>query len=133
MGETKKIILCVDDEKIVLDSLRSQLSRHFGKQFEYEFAESGMEALEILEDFQSENVDILVIVSDWLMPNMKGDELLLEVHKRFPNIRKVMLTGQADKDALTNVSNQIEDLKVLSKPWKEEDIIHAIKQGFKKA
>lgn len=132
MDETKKIILCVDDEKIVLDSLRSQLSRHFGKQFEYEFAESGMEALEILEEFQSENVDILVIVSDWLMPNMKGDELLLEVHKRFPNIRKVMLTGQADKNALINVSSKIEDLEVLSKPWKEEDIIHAIQQGFKK-
>jgi CheY-like chemotaxis protein len=127
---SKKLILCVDDEKIVLDSLQAQLSRSLGKQFDYEFAESGEEALEILDEFSSDNVDILVIVSDWLMPNMKGDELLMKVHQQFPSIKKIMLTGQADQDSIDKVSTHITDLKVLSKPWKEEDIINAIKTGF---
>ncbi len=36
----KRAILCVDDEKIVLDSLQDQLRNTFGDEFEYEIAES---------------------------------------------------------------------------------------------
>ena len=46
----KPVILCVDDEKIVLDSLKSQLKKEFGD-FDLEIAESGEEALEIIEEF----------------------------------------------------------------------------------
>ena len=75
----KKIlnIVCVDDEKIVLDSLNSQLTRNFGKNFNYEFAESAKEALEIIEELhKADDEMIYVVISDWLMPGMKGDELL---------------------------------------------------------
>ncbi len=77
------VILCVDDETVILESLQEQISRHFGKQFLYEAAESAEEALEILEDLTDEGVKIVVIVSDWLMPGMRGDEFLVKVHQLF--------------------------------------------------
>jgi hypothetical protein len=39
--------------------------------------------MEIIEEFQEDEIDIVVIVSDWLMPGIKGDEFLINVHKKF--------------------------------------------------
>ena len=79
----KPIILCIDDEKTILQSLRSQLRRQFGSKFSYEFAESAEEGLEVIEELSLEGAanDLQVIISDWLMPGMKGDEFLMKIHK----------------------------------------------------
>lgn len=92
----KKAIVCVDDESIILDSLGEQIKNIFGDEYLYESAENAEEGLEVIDELMEEAVDVLVIVSDWLMPGKKGDDFLIEVHKKFPNIVKVMLTGQAD-------------------------------------
>jgi DNA-binding NtrC family response regulator len=92
-----KAILCVDDEQIVLLSLRDQITRNFGDRYACEIATSVQEAWEVIDDFCASGVKILVIVSDWLMPEIKGDDFLIEVHQRFPEIVTVMLTGQADE------------------------------------
>ena len=44
----KKVILCVDDERIILSSLKSQLKKNFGSQFQYEFAENAYEAMDLV-------------------------------------------------------------------------------------
>ncbi|HAG80524.1 MAG TPA: hypothetical protein DCL61_04970, partial [Cyanobacteria bacterium UBA12227] len=69
-------MLCVDDEVVVLNSLKIQLKNEFGDTYLYEVAESADEALEIIEEFHEDEIRILLIVSDWLMPGMKGDEFL---------------------------------------------------------
>ena len=84
----RKAIVCVDDESIILDSLGEQIEHLFGNKFMYEYAENADEGLEVLEELTDEGVDVLVIVSDWLMPGKKGDEFLIEVHKKFPKIIK---------------------------------------------
>ena len=48
----------------------------------------------------------IIIVSDWLMPGMKGDEFLIQVHQKFPHIVKVLLTGQADSEAILSQARQ---------------------------
>ena len=53
----KPVILCVDDEKIVLTSLKEQLKRPFGNKFTVETVESGEEALECLQDLLTENIE----------------------------------------------------------------------------
>jgi CheY-like chemotaxis protein len=126
----KKAILCVDDEKIVLNSLKSQIKNQFGNQYMYEFAESADEALELVEELIEDDVEILLIVSDWLMPKMKGDELLIQIHERFPQIVKVMLTGQADDEAIERVKSQANLYRCLHKPWTEETLIETIKSGM---
>jgi CheY-like chemotaxis protein len=73
----KGVLLCVDDEIIVLTALKDQLRRGFGNDFHIDVAESAEEALELLDELSEQGHRLLVIVSDWLMPGMKGDYFLV--------------------------------------------------------
>ena len=124
----EKVILCIDDEKTILESLKSQLRRNLGDDYIYELAEDAEEGLEILEELMEDNLDIILIVSDWLMPGMKGDEFLIKVHKKYPNIPKILLTGQADEDAIEKAEEQAGLFQYMSKPWEEAELVGAIKE-----
>lgn len=128
----KKAILCVDDESIILESLQEQLQKHFGSEYDYETAENAEEGLEIIEELAKDGVKILIIVSDWLMPGTKGDEFLIKVHQKFPSIVKVMLTGQANEDAIKKAKDEADLFAVLHKPWSDEELFSIINSGLKK-
>lgn len=128
----KPAILCVDDEVVVLESLEIELRKAFKDNYVYEFAESADEALEIIEELVQDEINILVIVSDWLMPGMKGDEFMIMIYKKYPKIIKIMLTGQADKEAIERAKSQAKLHTYLYKPWNSSELIEAIRSGLKK-
>ncbi|MEY2858814.1 MAG: hypothetical protein RLZZ74_3127 [Cyanobacteriota bacterium] len=123
---SESAIICVDDEVVILDSLKKQLKRKFGDRFIYEVAESAEEAWEIIEELNADGIEVIVIVSDWLMPGMKGDEFLIKIHQRFPEVIKVMLTGQADEAAIERAKQEANLHACLYKPWTEEDLTQII-------
>lgn len=125
------MILCVDDEAIVLDSLKEQLHRRFGQQFQIEVAQDSLEALEIVEDLDGRGRRVPVIVSDHIMPGMKGDELLITVHRRWPRTRKILLTGQAGVDAVGNVVNLGALYRYIAKPWDRDDLALTIREAVR--
>ena len=127
---SKSAILCVDDEVGVLESLEIELQQAFNGKYLCEFAESAVEALEIIEELYEAEVKILVIVSDWLMPGMKGDELLIKIHHKYPHIVTVMLTGQADQEAIERTKIQANLHAFIEKPWQSQELIEAIKSGL---
>jgi CheY-like chemotaxis protein len=127
----KPVILCVDDEPDILNNLKIQLKNEFKNDYFYELAESGDEALDLLKDFQEE-VQVIVVISDWLMPGIKGDELLIKVHQKYPKIIKVMLTGQADAGALQRAVQEADLYCCLYKPWQSKELIETIKSGLAK-
>ncbi len=126
----KQVILCVDDEKIILDSLKTQLKENFGNSYHYEVAENADDALEVIEELTIEGFDILIIVSDWLMPGIKGDEFLIKVHEKYPRIVKVMLTGQANEEAVERACRFANLHRYIAKPWSEKELVDAIKSGI---
>lgn len=123
-------ILCVDDEVVILKSLEIELQEAFANQYLYEFAESADEALEVIDEFEEEEIQILIIVSDWLMPGIKGDEFLIQVHQKFPKIIKVMLTGQADEEAVERAQQYANLYRCLHKPWNREELIQTIQSAL---
>ncbi|MDY6781767.1 MAG: response regulator [Cyanobacteriota bacterium] len=127
---TNAAILCVDDEASVLRSLEIELREAFQDNYFYEFAESADEALEVLDELQEDDVQILIIVSDWLMPGVKGDELLIKVHQKFPRIAKVMLTGQADEEAIERAKIEADLYQCLRKPWKNSELVETISSAL---
>lgn len=129
---TKAAILCVDDERVILESLKTQLKSAFGNAYLYELAEDADDALELIEELTEEAVSIILIVSDWLMPGMKGDEFLIRVHQQFPNIIKILLTGQANEDAIARAKAEANLHCCLSKPWSEKELVETIKAGLAK-
>jgi CheY-like chemotaxis protein len=125
-------ILCVDDEDIILDSLHEQLEKYFGAGYLYETAENAEEGLEIIEELLKDGIKILIIVTDWLMPGMSGDEFLIKVHEKYPSIVKIMLTGQANEEAINKAKNHADLFGVLYKPWSEDELFNIIKSGLNK-
>lgn len=126
----KGVLLCVDDEIIVLTALKDQLRRAFGNDFVIDVAESAEEALELLDELSEQGHTLLVIVSDWLMPGMKGDEFLIEAHKRFPSVVKIMLSGHAETAAVDRARREAELHDFLAKPWNAEALVESINQGL---
>ncbi|MCF8278707.1 MAG: response regulator [Flavobacteriales bacterium] len=124
----KTAILCVDDEKLVLDSLRIQLSRHFETQHLLEFAQGAEEGLEVIADLAELGVITVLIISDWMMPGMKGDEFLKRVRELYPQMTTMILTGQADETKLMELQLMQVTNAVMNKPWKEEELICMINQ-----
>ena len=124
-------ILCVDDEASILRALKDQLKRCFGNQYLYEFAQSAEEAWLVIDELEEEEVKILIIVSDWLMPKIRGDEFLTQVHQRFPQIVTVMLTGQADEAAIERARQQANLYACIRKPWTEEELQQVINTALR--
>ena len=121
------IVLLVDDEKTVLDALRTQIRELGGGALRCETAEGVEEAWEVLADLVEEDaVRVVLIVSDWLMPGTRGDEFLAQVRDRYPAIVRVMLTGQADAAALERVRRDDLVHLLLFKPWRPAEVKSAL-------
>jgi len=114
----KRALLFVDDEQRVLMSLKRGLLDEPYSSF---FAESGKQALEILE-----KKEVHVIVTDMRMPEMGGLELLRIVKRDYPYIIRMVLSGYADIDTLLAAINQGEIYRFIPKPWKSNAEIKTI-------
>ncbi len=69
----KSAILCVDDEAIIVMSLIHELKTNLGERFIYESAMNAREAFQPIEDTIQEGNEVILVISDWLMPGIKGD------------------------------------------------------------
>jgi signal transduction histidine kinase len=125
-------ILCIDDEEVVLESLKEQLKRFFGKAYYIETAEDGNDALDILEELQADRVEVALVISDQIMPGMKGDELLIEIHKRHPKTLTILLTGQANAEAVGNAVNRANLYRYIAKPWDETDLTLTVTEALRR-
>lgn len=119
-------IVAVDDEKIILDSIKIQLESKYGSKYIYEFAESAEEALDVIGELTSEQIKLLLVISDYLMPGMKGDEFVKKLKTHFHKVNIVMLTGQITSDISEELIEQNIILKLIEKPWKESDLFSII-------
>ena len=89
-----KQLLFVDDESKLLDGLKRSLHsmRH---EWNMTFVTSGAEALKALEQAPFD-----VVISDMRMPGMDGAQLLTEVQQRYPQIVRIVLSGQSDQEMI---------------------------------
>jgi serine phosphatase RsbU (regulator of sigma subunit)/FixJ family two-component response regulator len=121
----------VDDDRTVLNSLRHELFEGLGRNYKIEVADSGEEALDILKELLEQEYTIPVILSDQLMPGMKGDEFLALAHQLSPSSKKILLTGQATADSIANAINKASLYRFIGKPWQKEDLILTVDQAIK--
>lgn len=124
----RKAIICIDDEIIILNSLVEQLEKHFGDDYIYEQAESAEEAFELIEDLEDDEIEMAIVVCDWLMPGLKGDEFLLKMDLKYPKVVKILLTGQADEGLVYNLKQEADRFAVVQKPWEKDDLFTTIKK-----
>jgi DNA-binding NtrC family response regulator len=126
--ESKNItetIVLVDDEEMVLTSLRSILTLE--TDYDIQTFLSPRDAL----DFVGNN-DVDLVISDYLMPEMDGISFLAQVREIKPEIPRIILTGYADKENAIKAINEVGLYQYIEKPWDNEDLMIIIRNGLEK-
>jgi len=118
------VILCVDDETNILNSLQRLLRR---QSYKVLTADSGEGGLKILEQ---EKVDL--VISDMRMPEMNGAQFLEQVRQRWPNTMRVLLTGFADVESTMAAINKGEIYRYIAKPWDDNDMLLLMKHALER-
>jgi signal transduction histidine kinase len=129
----KGYIICVDDDRALLDVLIQQLETGFSDTHEIEGAESAAEALELMNEFYRNGDNVEMVISDQVMPGMKGDQLLERIYKEHPDVITVMLTGQGGLNSAIYAINHAGLSKYLLKPWNNEDLKLTIRDLLEKS
>jgi type II secretory ATPase GspE/PulE/Tfp pilus assembly ATPase PilB-like protein len=107
-------LLLVDDEPGILAALRRVFQR---ENYKLHFARNGVEAIKILA-----SQDIHLIISDFMMPEMNGSELLIKVRERWPATIRIMLTGHANTEAVMGSIRDGAVYRFILKPWNDDDL-----------
>ncbi len=119
----KPKILLVDDEDHVLSGYRRNL-RH---KFTILTANSGQLGLAKIK----EEGPFSVIVSDFKMPEMNGNQFLSKVKTLSPDTVRIMLTGYADLSTTIEAVNEGNIFRLLTKPCSIEKLISSINEGVR--
>ncbi len=119
------VIAIVDDEEMVLTSLRSFLLLE--TDYEVETFSSPQAAIAAL---QEKPVDL--VISDYLMPGMNGIEFLLQVKALHPFATRILLTGYADKENAIKAINEVGLYQYVEKPWNNDDLKITIQNGLER-
>jgi response regulator RpfG family c-di-GMP phosphodiesterase len=114
-------VLCVDDEQRVVDGL----ALHLRKDYDVHVACSGEQALRKLAEMKG----AAVVVSDMRMPGMDGATLLHEVMQRYPDVTRILLTGDPGRDAAALAINKGQIFRFLTKPCPADQLRVAIEAG----
>ena len=117
----KRTLVIVDDEDAILKELRILLSRLYKV---YVFT-NPVEA----ERFIDEN-EVDLVISDEMMPEMRGSVLLARIHEKHPSICNIVLSGQAEKDDIVRAVNEGHLFSFLYKPVERQQLINVIEKGL---
>ena len=118
----ERTLLLVDDEENITSALTRLLR---GSGYRILKASSGKEGLELL----SRN-DVGVIVSDQCMPEMTGVEFFSRVKELHPKTVRMILSGYADLNSVTDAINRGAIYKFITKPWDEETLCANMAEAF---
>jgi response regulator RpfG family c-di-GMP phosphodiesterase len=122
MPESNHTILCVDDEKNILNAMKRLLRK---EDFRLLTCSSGEEALNVM----AEN-EIHLIICDQRMPVMNGTALLRKIKEKYPDVIRIILTGYTDVDSITESINEGHVYKFFLKPWNDQNLKLEIRQAL---
>jgi len=114
------LVVCVDDDSTILQALRDGLRERLTGRAQLELCGSAAEVREVLQDALEDGLDLAVILTDEIMPDVRGHQLLEEVLKIFPDVRAIMLTGQAGAEDIGAAVNTGLLHAFISKPWNRQ-------------
>jgi DNA-binding NarL/FixJ family response regulator len=108
-------------------SLKQELEQEFGDSFIIETAMDANGAKEAINELIKLNVEIILIISDWLMPGIKGDEFLAEIKRTYKEIKCIIISGHADQSAIDKAKKEVGLDAYIKKPWEHNVLINAVK------
>lgn len=125
MSTESEIIVIVDDEEMVLTSLKAYLTLE--TDYRVETFTSAKDALAHLESGEAD-----LVISDYLMPEMDGIRFLARVRELHPEAPRILLTGYADKENAIKGINEVGLYQYIEKPWDNDELRLVIRNGLEK-
>lgn len=117
-------IMLVDDEINVLKALQRVVARTMAG-VRVEIFDDPTAALERVSEMAFD-----LVVSDYRMPIMDGISFLSEVKRVQPDTVRLVLSAQADMQALVEAINRAEIFRFLAKPWDDDDLVATLRAAF---
>jgi DNA-binding NtrC family response regulator len=118
-------ILLVDDEEVVVRSVAALLELETPHKIVTET--SPQRAIELAKVHPLD-----MVISDFLMPEIDGIRLLLEMRGLYPESALILLTGYADKENAIRAINEAGIFHYMEKPWDNDDLLTIIRTGLDK-
>lgn len=118
MSTERPRVLCVDDEKNVLEGL----NRTLRSLYHVEMAIGGTQGIEALKA----KGPFAVVISDLRMPQMTGIQFLKEARRLSPDTVRILLTGQGDMSAAIGAVNDGNIFRFLTKPCPTDTLVQAL-------
>jgi DNA-binding NtrC family response regulator len=126
MTDSKASIVLVDDEEMVITSLRALLQLE--TEHDIHCFTDPAAAAKFLETTPAD-----VCVSDYLMPGMNGIQFLARAKELQPEASRILLTGHADKQSAISAINQVALFQYVEKPWDNAQLLLVIQSGAERA
>lgn len=124
-GADQPVVVIVDDEEMVITSVRAFLN------LETEYTIHGFtDPQQAVTFLETHPVD--VIVSDYLMPKLNGIQLLGKAKQLQPEAARVLLTGHADKQSAIQAINEVGLFQYLEKPWDNAQLLLIVQSAIER-
>ncbi len=115
-------VLYLDDEEFNLHAFKAT----FRFKYQVFVTTKALDALQLIEE-----EGIFIVISDQRMPEITGVEFLKMVVGKFPNTKRIMLTGYSDHSDTVNAINDGKICQYVTKPWNEEGLDAIIQASCK--
>ncbi|MBN2431302.1 MAG: response regulator [Acidobacteria bacterium] len=119
------VVFIVDDEDMVLSSIKNILELE--TDYDIRTFTAPRRALE-----EMKNMDVDLVISDYMMPDLDGLEFLSAAKKIHPDTIRILLTGYADKENAIKAINTVGLYQYIEKPWNNDDLLLIIRNGLEK-
>jgi DNA-binding NtrC family response regulator len=122
MNPSPPTVLLIDDDPDFRSMLRRTLVRGG---YAVQEAENGREGLKVLE---LSSVD--VVVTDIIMPDMEGIELILQLRRTRPELRVIAMSagGRINPESYLNLAKRSGAVRTLAKPFNLADFLNVVRE-----
>jgi CheY-like chemotaxis protein len=132
MNELKYAVICIDDDPFVLQMIGFQLNKIIDKNSTFlEFFTDPKLVSKNIKQLLNNQTEIIAILVDYQMPRLNGRELIREIIQVNPDLKFIMLSGQANDLIVEELVLENVLYKFVAKPWKEEELFQLIKPLLK--
>ncbi|MEJ6506116.1 MAG: response regulator [Crocinitomicaceae bacterium] len=128
MTEMKCAVVCVDDDPYILQMLGFQLSKIMDQSYTLiEYFTDPNQAIENIDVLIAENIEVIFVMVDYQMPKMTGAELVRILKGKYPGLKCVMLSGQANRSSVDSLKSENLLEEFIEKPWNEDELFKTLR------
>ncbi|MEE2869082.1 MULTISPECIES: response regulator [unclassified Alcanivorax] len=126
MNEDKNMyqVMLVDDEDYILKALKRTINMY--TDWDVETYQDPREALR-----RARTTVFDAVITDYMMPELNGLELLQELRDLQPDTIRILLTGVIDIETVMSAINKAGAFRFIPKPWDDEQLLGNIREGLK--